>query len=39
MNKNIETYFEEKRQAKADKIVFIGFLVMMVASAITYLLK
>ena len=37
--KDIETYFEEKRKAKADKVVFIGFVVMIVASVITYLLK
>ena len=36
---NIETYFEAKRKAKADKVVFIGFVVMIAASAITYLLK
>jgi hypothetical protein len=37
--KNIETYFEEKQKAKADRIVFIGFVTMIVAATVTYLLK
>ena len=37
--KNITEYFEAKQKAKADKIVFIGFVVMIVAATLTYLIK
>jgi hypothetical protein len=37
--KNINEYFQTKHQAKVDKQVFIGFLVLMVVSTLTYLLK
>jgi len=35
----IDEYFAAKQKVKADKIVFIGFVVMIVAATVTYLIK
>ena len=36
--KDIEQYFEQKRKERTDKMVFLGFVVMIVASVITLII-